>query len=164
MIVFTPCCLSATSDVNGLALLRVRVPGNFQGTAFDPVTVTHGRFLNEVVIWSDAPVAGDLVSNMRVEDDQGILSSVPDPTNPGHMLSEKIPGYPVIRFFQDTPVDLSVGGVYLNPREPLRFSSIDKSNSIFVPSGFSIAASYQTSAAGVIVRANFNWGTFYPGL
>lgn len=160
MLVFTPCRLSILTDSEGQALLRARVPGTFQGLVFDPVTVTHGRFLKEATIWADAPVAGDTLTGMRVEDDQGILALIPDPLNPGKAVSERFPAYPVIRCFQDTVAEPLLGGLFVLPNEPLRFSVFDKANSEFIPSGFSLVALYKSNAEGKTIRANFSWGTY----
>lgn len=165
-LIYTPVCSYDATDSNGQATLRIRVPGTFGGTTFDPGSPVPGRFLKSVQVWCDTPTNGDRVYDMRLEDDNSILAAIPDPLNPGHMVSERFASYPTIyKFSEASPSSPATSGLYVTPSNyVICIEGIDKSQSDFAPAGFSFVVDYQNAVligkSGKIVRANLYWGTW----
>lgn len=161
-LIFTPCCVSAISDENGAATLRIRIPGAFAGLQFDNTSPKSGRFFKSASLWTDNGTAGDRVSSLRLEDDNRILERIPDPENAGKTLSERFPEYPLILRFGDSAVELpAIAGAFLPTNGPLVIAGINDPELRFVPAGLSLVVDYVAAGgADKILRCNFYWGTF----
>lgn len=147
---YTPVCVSAVTDGDGIAMLRIRIPGSFSALEFDPSNpVVEGRFLTDAAIWADDPAPGDRVYGFAIEDDKNM---VPEE------LKSLFPEYPILGRFGDTNVtEPTLEGSYLPPGKPV---TIRPEEVRFIASELSVIGFFRhgTDTVGKTVRANFNWG------
>src|ERR1051326_6278051 len=88
-----------TTDETGAASGCMKIPGTFSGIdgfSANPITglLPDGRYLKQAQIWTENGSPGDRVTNIRVEDMDGILSAV----------SGSLPYYPVVQYLSDQDI------------------------------------------------------------
>lgn len=155
---------NATSDAQGVATMSVVVPGRL-GKVFGhdgrdyralltPSTKNQfeGRFVRQLQIWADAPVAGDRVSQIQILDTGGAVPQA---------FRARFPAYPVLRSIFDEKVTETarvLRGQYLQGSNVLKIDF--GADELFVPGELRFGVEIRTGVVllGRVFRVNLIWG------
>lgn len=139
-----------TTDITGKASFAIKIPGTFGGLPAGLYEPSSGRNISKVDFWTIDGTDGDRLTNMRVEDTDGILSAI----------SANFPSYPVIQYFQDQVADSSLRGFYISPNWPLTMTPVSGDAYAYVPSGLYLCADFTSAnilGIGRKVVCNITW-------
>lgn len=139
-----------TTDLAGNASFSFKVPGTFAGLPMGLYEPSSGRNIQKVDIWTVAGTEGDRITNMRVEDTDGVLAAI----------SGNFPNYPVIQYFQDQAADSNLRGFYISASRVLSMTPVSGEAYAYIPSGLYLCADFNTAnvvGIGHRVICNITW-------
>lgn len=141
---------SMTTGLGGSVTTSVQIPGTFGGII--PADPSQGRYLKSVMIWCDAPAAGDQITLLQVVDTDGLVPSG---------IRALFPDYPVIFDLLDDPSGATKA--LMLPGTPIiveAFDVIGQPTTRFIPSQLYIKMTYQAGGLGLskTMRTVIRWG------
>jgi hypothetical protein len=117
-----------TNGMTGTVTAQIKIPGTFNG--FDRTILgTQGRFIIAAQVEFGSPTAGDFLSNLHVEDIDGVI---PASAHGG------FPNYPIVGTRVDPGVSAANDGLYLSAEAATIFVPPDEE--LFIPSGLYLVA------------------------
>lgn len=144
-----------TTDNTGVASFSVKVPGTFNGAA--ETSTTNGRFVQTLEFWTIDGTEGDYITNMRIEDSDGVI---PVPLQPS------FPFYPIMLYFADFGAQPPlISGLYLKPGMISLMSPMNGALSQFIASQLYLKADFHTAnqtLTGQKAICNVRWGIISP--
>ena len=149
---FYPVSLKITTDVDGLGLVSLKVPGTFNGVT----DLSAGRFLKYLDVWTVSGTDGDYITNLRIDDTDGMIPIA---------LRGNFSFYPTVAYFNDVDIEedsSTIKGLCLPPGLQIRLDKLDDRELFnFVPAGMYLKCEFKTQNATKqkqIVRFNVGWG------
>jgi hypothetical protein len=128
---------SFTTNGLGTATINIPIPGIFSSISRVPNT-NNGRTVFRVSLFAGAPLAGDYVSNMTVQDTNGVIPA---------LLQPQFPSYPIVASLADTSIPSGNAGTYLVTSGTTDFTPDPLSS--FIPSQLFVMATFQKASAVV---------------
>lgn len=156
-IYFSSLYFQKTSILGGSVDFSVQIPGTYAGiNPNDPTGA--GRYFKKAQIWSGTPVAGDSVTNLKVTDTDGHLST-----------QEKalFPNYPDLFYLYETSVPTGCNAGLIIPSAgasaPLEIYQFDQyGNPVlkFLPAQLYLTGTFNTGngVLGTVFNCNLFWG------
>ncbi len=157
MMVFTPVYFSVTTVLGGSCSFSVQIPGTYAGVF--PVNATAGRWLQEVQIWADSAVNGDVISDLKLTDTDGVV------TTPERAF---LPNYPdVVRFYDTTVTGTDGSGLLLHNNPPMvvrPFESDGQPVVRLLPAQLYLTGTFTSGSLsiGKTFRVNLIWARWVP--
>jgi hypothetical protein len=151
---YSSVALMETTNAQGIARFDFKIPGTFGG--FNPWRKNSphdGRLLKELLVWSSAPVAGDRIFGIKVEDTDAVIPAA---------QQGAISAYPILYNYEDLAIPQSAGvdrGSYIPLSKPL-LVSLSTLELDFIPSGchFIARVAAGSGVAGIKIFANLVLG------
>lgn len=148
MLISAPVYFSATTLLGGSINFSFKVPGTYAGLT--PTDQTAARYLKEIRIWSDSPQNGDVLTNLKITDTDGVCFA-PE--------QAALPNYPDVALFSELaslPAGLSTG-ILLNPDG---CTIVNPSTDLKpVPSGLYLSGTFSSGglSLGKTMRCQIMW-------
>lgn len=159
-ITYSSICLKVTSAEGGDAPFSLKIPGVFDGNIF---LVSSGRYFRSASIWSKNGVDGDLLKNLRIEDEDRVIAAANGNLSDVQMRALGFPAYPIMLRFYDHQVTESnglVAGIFIPANRDVSITPIDRTIE-FIPSGLYFKGDFKAASggSGVEFYMNIAWGS-----